>query len=167
MSKTHDHCTFGCTHNHTLAKDAAAVVARAAQYCEQHGLNLTPARAQILEILASSETPLGAYEMIDRLAAQGTARPAPTIIYRALEFLLANGFVHRIESKNAYLACDHAHHNHDVIVFLLCDTCGKAVESSGQSLAKGIATLAGEAGFSPRGQVIEIAGLCAACQKNP
>jgi Fur family zinc uptake transcriptional regulator len=158
-------CTFGCTHDHAVARDAAAVVARARIFCAGHRLKLTPSRAHVLESLAESAIPLGAYDLIECLAAKGYSRPAPPIIYRALEFLTANGFVHRIESKNAYLACDHIHHTaHDVIVFMLCEHCGLAQEASGDVLSAGLADVSKEAGFTPRAQVIELAGLCSACK---
>jgi Fur family transcriptional regulator, zinc uptake regulator len=167
MTGQPSHCSFGCTHDHALARDAAAVVERARALCAERGLKFTPAREQVLECLAESATPLGAYDLIEGLAAKGHARPAPPIVYRALEFLTANGFVHRIESRNAFLACDHTHHGaQDVIVFLLCEQCGKAQEASGDTLGAGLAALARQAGFTPRAQVIEIAGLCPDCNLN-
>ena len=66
--------------------------------------------------------------MIDRLAERG-GRPAPITIYRALDFLLAQGLVHRIESRNAFVACVHKHDSGDPIVFLLCERCGAVGEA--------------------------------------
>lgn len=160
-------CSFGCTHDHALARDASAVVARAERLCTQKGVKLTPARAQVLECLARSASPMGAYDILEHLAASGQTRPAPPIVYRALDFLTLHGFVHRIESRNAFLACDHLHDANDVIVFMLCDQCGMAREMSGDILGTGLASLATQAGFTPRGQVIELKGLCSSCnQKN-
>jgi Fur family zinc uptake transcriptional regulator len=65
-------------------------------------------RRHVLEVLSASHKPLGAYEIIDLVAARGP-RPAPITIYRALDFLTAQGLVHRIESRNAFLACINNH----------------------------------------------------------
>ena len=61
---------------------------------------------QVLQALLSSHRPLGAYEVIDELA-KSMPRPAPITVYRALDFLLANGFIHKLESVNAFVACHH------------------------------------------------------------
>ncbi len=90
---------------------------------------LTPIRRRVLEALLASHQPLGAYELIDRLAARG-ARPAPITIYRALDFLREQGLVHRIESRNAFIACVHNHDSGDPVVFLICEKCGAVGEAA-------------------------------------
>ena len=86
-------------------------------------------RRRVLEALLASHAPLGAYELIDRLAEQG-ARPAPITIYRALDFLREQGLVHRIESRNAFIACVHNHASGDPVVFLICEKCGAVGEAA-------------------------------------
>jgi Fur family zinc uptake transcriptional regulator len=113
----------------------------------------------------STHRPLGAYELIDRLAAHGT-RPAPITIYRALDFLLAQGLVHRIESRNAFVACIHKHDAGDPVVFLLCDRCGAVGEAASLSAAKALNAAARAVGFTPKTPVIEIAGICAHCREE-
>ena len=90
---------------------------------------LTPIRRKVLAALLGSHKPLGAYEIIDRLAPKGP-RPAPITAYRALEFLRENGLVHRIESRNAFIACVHNHAAADLVVFLICERCGAVGEAS-------------------------------------
>ena len=85
-------------------------------------------RRHVLEVLAASHKPLGAYEIIDRVAARGP-RPAPITIYRALDFLTAQGLVHRIESRNAFLACINNHASDAPVVFLICEQCGAVGEA--------------------------------------
>ena len=92
------------TPDHDHGRCAADAIAHAERVCRSRAQKFTPIRRQVLEALLSSHRPLGAYEVIDQLATE-RARPAPITIYRALEFLMANGLVHRIESRNAYLAC--------------------------------------------------------------
>src|SRR5664279_4388117 len=87
-------------------KDTLAV---ALELCRRDKISLTPGRRRILEILAREGRPLGAYELIDRVANETGKRPAPISIYRALDFLLENSLIHRLASRNAYLACGHGH----------------------------------------------------------
>ncbi len=87
----------------------------------------TPIRRQVLQALLSSHRPLGAYEVIDELA-KSMPRPAPITVYRALDFLMENGLVHRIESRNAYLACAHDHDAAAMVAFLICERCGSVGE---------------------------------------
>ena len=82
---------------------------------------------QVLQALLSSHRPLGAYEVIDKLA-KSMPRPAPITVYRALDFLMTNSLVHRIESRNAYLACAHDHDQASLVAFLICERCGSVGE---------------------------------------
>ncbi|WOJ90197.1 transcriptional repressor [Methylocapsa polymorpha] len=131
--------------------------------CRQEGIALTPSRRRILEILACEGRPLGAYDMIDRVAQATGKRPAPISIYRALDFLLENSLVHRLASCNAYLACGHGHAAQEPIVFLICEVCGEVVEATSESMRGALADLAAQAKFQPRAQVMEVAGRCRTC----
>ena len=117
----------------------------------------------MLEALLATHRPLGAYELIDRLAASG-GRPAPITIYRALDFLRAQGLVHRIESRNAFVACVHAHGSGDPVVFLICEKCGAVGEAASAAVADTIKSASRAAGFTPRTPVIEISGVCTHCR---
>jgi Fur family zinc uptake transcriptional regulator len=131
--------------------------------CRREGLSLTPGRQRILEILAKEGRPLGAYELIERVAEATGKRPAPISVYRALDFLLENGLVHRLASRNTFLACAHGHDARAPIVFLICERCGEVVEATSDSLKGSLADLASKAKFFPRAQVMEVAGRCEAC----
>jgi Fur family zinc uptake transcriptional regulator len=138
-------------------------LATAEELCHTHGVKLTPSRRLILEILAREGRPLGAYDMIEKVAAATGKRPAPVTIYRALDFLLENSLVHRLASRNAYLACGHGHRLHDLVVFLICESCGTVVEATSDALRHDLASLAATTHFVPHTQVMEIAGRCATC----
>src|ERR671934_450946 len=114
-------------HDHDRCSTDAMAVAEAV--CAQRGQRLTPTRRKVLAALLGSHKPLGAYEIIDRLAPKGP-RPAPITAYRALEFLRENGLVHRIESRNAFIACVHNHAASSFVVFLICERCGAVGEAS-------------------------------------
>jgi Fur family zinc uptake transcriptional regulator len=124
---------------------------------------LTPARRRALEILTQANRPVGAYEMIDLMAGADGKRPAPVSVYRALDFLLDHGLAHRLESRNAFVICGHAHGAEEPVVFLICEGCGEVKEATSASLARELAALAGEAGFKARTRVVEIVGRCARC----
>jgi Fur family zinc uptake transcriptional regulator len=149
-------------HDHDRCSSDA--LAHAEALCAERAERLTPIRRQVLQSLLSTHRPLGAYELIDRLAEQG-GRPAPITIYRALDFLLAQGLVHRIESRNAFVACIHPHAGADPVVFLLCDRCGAVGEVDSAAAANALKSAARVAGFTPKTPVIEIAGICANCRK--
>lgn len=124
---------------------------------------LTPARQRALDILIEANRPVGAYEMIDLMADAGGKRPAPVSVYRALAFLLDNGLAHRLESKNAFVVCGHAHGAEEPVVFLICEHCGEVKEATSAGLSRELAALTGAAGFRARTRVVEIAGRCARC----
>lgn len=140
-------------------------MARAEAVCTDRGERLTPIRRQVLEALAAHHRPLGAYEIIDRLA-EKVKRLAPITVYRALDFLVENGLVHRIESRNAFLACINDHQASEMVVFLICERCGAVGEAPSHSVAEALTAAARSAGFTPHTPVIEITGICANCRNG-
>jgi Fur family zinc uptake transcriptional regulator len=150
----------GPGHDHARCLTDAMALAEAS--CVRRGQRLTPIRRDVLGTLLASHQPLGAYEILERLAPAGP-RPAPITVYRALEFLRENGFVHRIESRNAFVACVHAHVAGDLVVFLICERCGEVGEASSAELAATVKSAARSAGFTPKSPVIEISGICTHC----
>src|SRR5712671_4713179 len=156
-------------HDHERCSTDAMATAEA--ICLDRGQRLTPIRRKVLAALLASHKPLGAYEIIDRLAAKeaskGAAkgpRPAPITAYRALEFLRENGLVHRIESRNAFIACVHTHAAGALVVFLICERCGTVGEASSPDVAATLTSAARAAGFTPKSPVIEITGVCTHCR---
>ena len=149
--------------DHDHARCSADTLAHAEALCAERGQRLTPMRRKVLEILAASHKPLGAYEIMDEAAHAGP-RPAPITVYRALEFLRNQGFVHRIESRNAFIACVHTHAAGDLVVFLICERCGAVGEASSAAVASTLSSAARAAGFTPKSPVIEITGICSYCR---
>lgn len=132
--------------------------------CSARGLKLTPVRRQVLEILLEGHRALGAYDVLRRLTAAG-ATPQPPVAYRALDFLVANGFAHRIEKLNAYVACVRPGPGHDA-AFLICRECGAVAELDGSATAAGLGDAASAAGFAMDRAVVEVEGLCPACRER-
>ena len=147
-------------HNHEHCTSAA--IAHAEAHCTARAQRLTPMRRQVLETLLASHKPLGAYEIIERMA----DRPAPITIYRALDFLRENGLVHRIARRNAFVACAHNHGDDDLVVFLICERCGAVGEAPGGSAAEALKASSRAAGFLPKSPLIEIAGICSHCRER-
>jgi Fur family transcriptional regulator, zinc uptake regulator len=150
--------------DHDHGRCTADGLSHAERVCAERGQKFTPIRRQVLEALLSSHRPLGAYEVIDELA-KSMPRPAPITVYRALDFLMANGLVHRIESRNAYLACAHDHSATALVAFLICEHCGSVGEIPAAPFAQSLNAAAQASGFVPKLSVVEIAGTCAHCQK--
>jgi Fur family transcriptional regulator, zinc uptake regulator len=151
-------------HNHRKCiRDA---VAAAERICVDKGTRLTPLRRKVLELVWSSHAPIGAYEVLELMAAEGKnverARPAPPTVYRALDFLKAQGLVHRIETLNAFVGCAHPEAPHDA-QYLICEACGNAVELEIDGLARQIRKAAALEGFSVGDQTVEVKGRCGEC----
>ena len=151
--------------DHDHARCTSDAIAHAEALCRERGERLTPMRRRVLEVLAASHKPLGAYEIID-LVGEAGPRPAPITIYRALDFLRDNGLVHRIESRNAFLACVRNHNTDALVVFLICEQCGAVGEAPAGAVGASLAVAAKNAGFTPKMSVIEITGICSHCRKG-
>jgi Fur family zinc uptake transcriptional regulator len=151
---------------HDHARCASDALRHAEAICTAEGLRFTEQRRQVLEALLATHVPASAYDVIDRLGENGR-RPAPISVYRALDFLTEHGFAHRIESRNAYVACDRGDDcEPSATLFLLCEQCGAAGEVSSAALGRLIGTVTRDVGFAPRSPVVEINGLCANCRRS-
>lgn len=149
--------------DHDHARCSADGLAHAEELCAARSQRLTPVRRQVLESLLQSHKPLGAYEIIERTAREGS-RHAPITVYRALDFLMDQGLVHRIESRNAFVACGHPHDSGEMVVFLICEHCGAVGEAPSKAVADSLKAAARAAGFTPHAPVIEISGVCSHCR---
>ena len=152
----HDH-----TH-HLKADDRAARLAEAQAMCVEAGERMTSSRLRTYELILEANAPVKAYDVIDRFHPDGAAKP-PTV-YRALSFLEQMGLIHRIESLNAFVACETRNEKHTA-GFLLCDCCGQSVEIAIPNVSD-IQASAGKAGFSLNHITLEARGLCGACQQD-
>ena len=133
--------------------------------CLGRGLQLTALRRDVCTILAAAEQPLGAYAIIEKLAAAQNRNVAPPTVYRALDFLVENGFVVKIESRQAYVACDHLEHHHarHGLVFS-CSRCGRANEVDSVAVEHAIDAIADTLSFKVERKVVEVEGVCADCR---
>ena len=147
-------------HNHQNCVSAA--LAAAVKICDQRRIRLTPLRRRVLELVWSGHTPVGAYDILKHLSQEHDGAAPPTV-YRALDFLLDQGLVHRIESLNAYVGCANPGRDH-VGQFLICDDCGSAAELRSHDIDKAIARGATKHGFLVQRSTVEAHGLCPSCR---
>ncbi|MFD2262543.1 Fur family transcriptional regulator [Lacibacterium aquatile] len=146
-------------HNHQHCIDSA--ISKAERLCQSRDANLTPVRRRVLELIWRSHEPVGAYALLDNLKDDGF-NSAPPTVYRALDFLLEQGLIHRLESRNAFIGCPDPDHPHQG-QYLICDTCGTVTELADDEMVAAIDTLAARKGFKPKRSTVEISGTCAAC----
>lgn len=147
--------------NHDHTHCTAELIARAEKTCAKRGTRLTEQRKDVLASVAESHNAVGAYEIIERMASGGM-RPAPITIYRALDFLLEHDLVHKIESRNAYVACAGAHTNEQPTL-LICNQCGVVDEVMAPDTNACLKTIAAEKHFAVSKTVIELSGTCNQC----
>ena len=150
-------------HHHTDC--IATGLKNAESHCAAHGLQLTPTRRRVLEILLTQNKSLGAYELLDHLRDEGLGSQPP-VIYRALDFLLTHGFIHRIESRNAYVACT-VPDCQNASYFLVCRSCNAVAEAADWQVEQPLQDTARQAGFEIERFAIEAEGVCPACQEPP
>ncbi|MBA1276235.1 MULTISPECIES: zinc uptake transcriptional repressor Zur [Pseudomonadaceae] len=146
----HDHCV-------------SSALAEADALCARAGVRLTALRKRVLELVWQSHKPLGAYDILGALTEQDGRRAAPPTVYRALDFLLENGLVHRIASLNAFIGCNHPEHPHQG-QFLICRNCHTAIELEQSIVSEAINQAAHSVNFRVEGQTVEVVGLCATCR---
>ncbi len=130
--------------------------------CEAKAARLTDLRRQVLGLILEADPPAGAYELLDRLRATREGAAPPTV-YRALEFLLEHGLIHKLESRSAYVGCvSHGDQDH-AAQFLICRGCGQVTELDDHELVHALADAAKRRGFTVGKATIEAEGQCAAC----
>lgn len=151
-----------CTDPRHHVHDGNAFVSEVERLCEQRGLRLTPLRANALRLIADAGRPVKAYDLLDQMKATHEAAAPPTV-YRALDFLLEHGFIHKLSSINAYVGCHHPGAAQHAVPFLICDRCQSATELEDECIVELLDARARATGFVPQAQTLEVHGLCAGC----
>jgi Fur family transcriptional regulator, zinc uptake regulator len=150
---------FAAHDHHTCSAD---VLARADDLAKASAVRLTPVRRRVLEILLEEHRALGAYDVLQRLAADGFGNQPP-VAYRALEFLVDQGFAHRIDRLNAFVACMHPGETH-APSFLICGTCNAVAEAPARAVRSALDKAAASVGFIVERSSIEAVGQCPQCR---
>ena len=156
---SHENCVHD-THTHSIAKR----IADAELECQRRGVRWTALRSDVLTLILQAAQPVGAYDLLAKMAHQGRP-PAPPTVYRSLDFLLEQGFIHRLTSINAFVPCCHPRYGHQA-AFLICTRCHRVDEAESHDLQHVLESLAKQGGFLPQQTTIEVAGLCVSCQQT-
>ncbi|MBS0212596.1 MAG: transcriptional repressor [Proteobacteria bacterium] len=151
----------GCTDPQHHVHHADEYVREVEKACSERGLRLTPLRADVLRLVADAGQPVKAYDLLAKIS-ESKAASAPPTIYRALDFLLENGFIHKLESINAFIACHHPNVRHTV-PFLICDRCHTTIEMEDERIGRQLDEKARALGFTPQSHALEVHGVCAKC----
>lgn len=146
-----------------MSREHVLALAEAEAICRQSGARLTRLRRQVFLVLAQAAGPLTAYELLDRLRTERSATAAG--VYRSLDFLVAHGLAHRLESRKAFVACAHPDHPH-VSQFLICRRCGTTVELEDDRIASVVDEWSERLGFTVEAETLEISGSCSACRDS-
>lgn len=147
------------THNHSCCREKA--MKTAAKLCDQRGVRFTPIRREVLELIWESHRAVKAYDLLNRIKPKnGTAKPAT--VYRALDFLLGQGLIHKVESLNAFIGCSFSDRRHEQLL-LTCIHCHEVEERPGEHVMEAIHRELEEAEFTMQRKAIEIHGICGRC----
>ena len=147
-------------HDHKRCINAALHIAN--DLCAEKNLRMTPTRESVLRLLWQSHKPLGAYQVKEQLAELLNKHIAPPTVYRAIEFLLQLGLIHRIPSQNAYVGCPFPNSEHSNL-FMICNQCGSAAEIADNSINSMLQRASDKVNFILQSQCLELFGLCPQC----
>lgn len=140
------------------------IIKKAEDYCERENARMTDPRRYVLDIVSKTKRAMTAYDILESLG-QYLDKPKPPTAYRAIDFWVDAGFLHRIESLNAYILCS-AGHTHDGSQFMICDDCGDVTEAHLCHLPDGLKNRASKENFQVKRWSVELHGQCAHCNDN-
>jgi Fur family zinc uptake transcriptional regulator len=130
--------------------------------CQEKGLRFTDLRREVLRLIWLSHVPAKAYDILENLKGKEWSAKPPTV-YRALDFLLETGLVHKLDSINAYIGRSHPR-DHNGCYFLICTDCNEAKECCSSELSDAIELAWNKNSFKPKKITLEVFGQCSACR---
>src|SRR5690242_2998411 len=150
----------------TFSPETTALLRRAEAICECRGAKLTELRRQVLGLVLDSDKPTGAYDLLDQLRLRHRGAAPPTV-YRALDFLLEQGLIHKVERISAYVGCVHGLDEEDMhyhsAQFLICKHCHRVTELNERAVSQALLQAARDCGFHLSSSTVEAEGTCADC----
>ena len=147
-----------CTSHKSCIKKA---LIEAKIICDQRGVKLTKLRETVLKLIWKNHSYVKAYDLLEDLKKIDSSAKPPTI-YRSLEFLLENGFIHKIQSLNAFVGCSHPN-EHNKCYFLICKECQNIEECHSENINEFVQSTSSNNNFSPNQVTLEISGVCQEC----
>ena len=146
--------------DHQVCIDSA--MHEAESICREKGLRFTELRREVLRLIWISHVPAKAYDILEKLKGKAWSAQPPTV-YRALDFLLETGLVHKLDSINAYIGCSHPRKQNECY-FLICTDCNEAKEYSSPELSNAMELTLNKNSFRPRKVTLEVLGQCGECE---
>jgi Fur family transcriptional regulator, zinc uptake regulator len=146
----------------TRRRNVTTQLDAAADECARQGAQLTELRRTVLRLVLEADNPATAYQLLDRLK-ETRKGAAPPTIYRALDFLMERGLIHKIERLNAFVPCNESGHVHHAAQFLICRKCGSVAELDDPEVSKALEKAAHRQSFHTASAVVELDGTCADC----
>lgn len=171
-----ENCQGANDHAHAHHKESSIDerVKIAQLWCSQQGVRFTKLREQVYRLILQADKPMGAYDLLNLMQQQTNASDsnkkssknvAPPTVYRSLDFLLEEGFIHQLTSINAFVPCCHPREKH-IAGFLICTSCDKVQECSNDAVRSFVSYTNNDVGFSVEKTVIEVMGTCKTCQQT-
>jgi Fur family zinc uptake transcriptional regulator len=161
VARKHATATHVPRAHHDHAKCAADAMRTAGDVCARRGARLTDIRRRVLNAVWAGHAPIGAYDILAALNAE-RGRIAPMAVYRALDFLIAQGLVHRLASLNAFVGCAQPRETHTAH-FMICRVCKSATELDGATVTRAVRKVLSAHGFVAESEIVEVQGVCAHC----
>ena len=145
--------------------DSSLFINSASAHCEKNGAKLTDLRRQVLDLVLQHEGVVKAYQILSDLQqTRGTA--APPTVYRALDFLVEQGILHRVDALNGYVVCQHLqdeHHHTQPNVIVTCRDCGRVDEMVALDELQALRESCLLRGFELDNQQLLLNGRCTLC----
>lgn len=145
-----------------LSQQNLTIISGIENVCRKRNIKLTKQRKTVLMIMLDAQKAMSAYDLLDLLKVEEPQAKPPTI-YRVLEFLLQQGFIHKVESTNSYIICPHFGQLNHVSILFICDNCKQILETNSTQIEDSLKILASQYQFQTKHSVIEIHGLCQSC----
>ena len=134
---------------------------KAENICNKKGVKLTKLRKKVLTLILKNHGYVKAYDLLNDLKKSDASAKPPTV-YRSLDFLMEHGFIHKIQSLNAFVGCSHPD-EHEDCYFLICKECKNIEECCSNKVKKVLTSTSGKNNFSPNQVTLEITGICQDC----
>lgn len=131
--------------------------------CIKRGIRLTPQRKTVVALMLKANKAMSAYDLLDQLKELEPQAKPPTI-YRALDFLMEQGFIHKVESINGYIICPHFDDPSHISILFICDKCQSITEEHSSVIEEQLQALADQNKFMVQHSVLEIHGTCRQCK---
>ena len=145
--------------NHKISINEA--LKKAENICNKKGVKLTKLRQKVLTLILRNHGYVKAYDLLNDLKKSDASAKPPTV-YRSLDFLMEHGFIHKIQSLNAFVGCSHPD-EHEDCYFLICKECKNIEECCSNKVKKVLTSTSGKNNFSPNQVTLEITGICQDC----